>query len=61
MKSFVYTVFCVGTGVIGHQVHGSVFWSIMDFLFSPFAWLKWLLLHQVTLSIIKEAFAFFFR
>lgn len=44
------------TGIIGYQIHSSVFWAIMDVLFWPFAWFKWLLLSEVNLSIIQEAF-----
>jgi hypothetical protein len=49
----------LGTAMIGHTIHHSVFWSILDFFFWPLAWIKWLILHQVTLAIIKETFSFF--
>ena len=55
----IYSIFCVCTAMIGHTIHGSVFWSIVDFFFTFFAWAKWLICHEVTLEIIKKTFAFF--
>ncbi len=57
----LYTIFCVLTAMIGHTIHGSIFWAIMDFLFAPLAWIKWLIYHEVTLTIIKETFTWFFN
>ena len=57
----MYTVFSIITAMIGYTIHGSIFWSIMDFLFTPIAWIKWLAFHEVTLSIIKETFSWFFK
>ena len=51
----------IATAVIGYHIHGSVFWSICDFLFWPWAWIKWMICQQVNVSLIKESFAFFFR
>jgi hypothetical protein len=48
----------LATARIGYVIHGSFLWSVMDFIFSPVAWFKWLVLHQVCLSVIKEAFGF---
>lgn len=59
MKS-LYPIFAVATAVIGMQIHGSVAWAIVDFLFWPLAWVKWLICHEVSLPIIKAAFAWFF-
>ena len=47
------------TAMVGHTIHGSIGWAIIDFFFAPIAWIKWLLCHQVNLSIIKATFAFF--
>jgi len=47
--------------MIGYQIHGSLFWAFVDWLFCPIAWAKWLICHEVTLAIIRETFAFFFR
>ena len=49
------------TAMIGHTIHGSIFWSIMDFLFAPLAWIKWLIMQQVTMSIIRDTFSWFFN
>jgi hypothetical protein len=49
------------TAMIGHTIHSSTFWSIMDFFFWPFAWIKWLIFQEVNLSIIKQTFTFFFK
>ena len=46
------------TAFVGHAIHGSIFWAIMDFFFWPFAWIKWLIYQEVTIAIIKNAFSF---
>lgn len=56
---WIYTLFCFCTAMIGYQIHNSIFWSIVDFFFTPIAWMKWLICHEVSLTIIKKAFAFF--
>ena len=58
---FLYFLVCVGTAIIGYRIHGSLFWSIVDFFFSPLAWLKWMICHEVNVSIIKDAFEFFLQ
>lgn len=55
---FIYFIFSVITAMIGYNINHSIFWSIMDFIFTPFAWCKWLIMHQVTFSIIKNTFMF---
>lgn len=57
---FIYFIFSIGTAMIGHTIHGSVFWAIVDFLFVPCAWAWWLWYHQVTLAVIKATFGWFF-
>ncbi len=59
--SFLYPIFCIITAMVGYHIHGSIFWAIVDWFFAPLAWAKWLICQEVTLSIIKETFAFFFR
>ena len=54
-------IFCVSTAMIGHTIHGSLFWSIVDFFFSPIAWIKWIVCHEVTLTVIKQTFSWFFQ
>lgn len=58
---FIWPVLALCTAMIGYQIHGSIFWSIMDFFFMPFAWAKWLILHEVNLTIIKSTFEFFLK
>lgn len=55
----LWFIFATATSMVGYHVHGSVFWSIVDFIFSPVAWAKWLICHEVNMTIIKETFSFF--
>ena len=57
----LYFIVAIVTAMIGHQIHNSLFWSVVDFIFWPFAWGKWLICKQVSISIIKAAFAFFLK
>lgn len=59
MKRLLYTIIAIFTAVIGYHIHGSIFWTIMDFWAWPIAWIKWLICHDVNISVIKETFAFF--
>ena len=59
-NSLIYTIFNVLTAMIGYTIHGSMFWSIVDFFFTPLAWIKWLICQEVTLKVIKETFTWFF-
>lgn len=61
LGGLIYCILCIATAMIGYQIHGSVFWAIIDWWLAPLAWLKWMLCHEVNVSIIKEAFAFFLR
>jgi hypothetical protein len=54
-------LFSLPTAMIGYQIHSSTFWAIMDFIFWPIVWIKWFIFHEVTLSIIKEAFSWFLK
>ena len=58
---FAFSMMALATAIIGYNIHGSIFWSIMDFFFMPFAWCKWLIMHQVSMSIIRDAFSFFLQ
>jgi hypothetical protein len=60
VMGFIWFLIMIATAMIGHTIHHSLFWSIIDFFFVPFAWLKWLICKQVTLAIIKATFVFFF-
>ncbi len=59
MRQLLFIIIAMLTAFIGYHIHGSIFWCIMDWFFWPFAWLKWLICHQVNVTIIKDAFAFF--
>ena len=59
--SGLWTIFGLVTAIIGHAIHGSIFWSLMDFIFCPLAWLKWIILQQVNVTIIKGAFSWFLK
>lgn len=56
----LYFIFSVLMAMIGYTIHGSIFWSIMDFLFSAIALVKWIICHEITLTVIKETFTWFF-
>jgi hypothetical protein len=47
--------------MIGYNIHGSIGYAIVDFFFAPIVWIKWLIYHEVNLTIIKETFSFFFK
>jgi len=55
---FIYFLIALATAMIGHAIHGDIFWAIIDFFFVPFAWLKWLICREVCLSVIHKAFDF---
>ena len=56
-----WLLFNTGTAMVGYQIHHSVFWAICDWIFSPITWVKWLICHEVSVSIIKSAFSFFLQ
>ena len=61
MKRLVWLAFNLFTAVVAHAINHSIFWSIVDFFFSPFAWLKWLIFQEVNTTIIHQAFSFFLK
>lgn len=56
-KSF-YLIVCAATAMVGYTIHGSIFWSALNFLFWPIAWAKWLVCKEVSLSVIQRTFSF---
>ncbi len=54
-------LFSIAIAKIGYVIHGSLFWAIVDFIFSPIALLKWIITEEITLSVIKQAFHWFFK
>lgn len=59
--SFLGLVFATATAMVGHTIHGGFFWTVVDFFLSPLAWCKWLICKQVSLTIIRSTFEFFFK
>lgn len=51
----------IPTAIIGYEIHGSIFWSVIDLLFYPIVWAKWLICQEVNMTIIKNAFSFFLQ
>jgi hypothetical protein len=48
----------IGTAMVGYTIHHSAFWSVVDFFFWPFAWIKWLVCQEVNMTIIRTTFEF---
>lgn len=61
LSALIWIVFSLCTARIGFAIHGSYFWAIVDFFFTVFAWLKWILLGQVNITVIKHALGFFLQ
>ena len=61
VEYFIYLIIAILTATIGYSIHHSIFWSICDFLFWIFAWIKWIILQEVNITIIKSAFQFFLQ
>jgi len=61
MHKLIAFIISLATAIIGYEIHSSIFWSIIDFFFWPFAWIKWAIFHEVNVSIIKSAFEFFLQ
>ncbi len=61
MKELPYLIVGVLTAIIAKQINNSIFWVVVDLFFWPFAWIKWLICHDVNLTIIKAAFAWFLK
>lgn len=57
----VHLLIATATAMIGYNIHNSIFWSIVDWFFWPFAWIKWLICQEVNMSLIRHTFAFFFN
>jgi hypothetical protein len=61
IEQIIVLILSALTAIIGYGIHKSVFWAICDFIFFPVAWIKWLICQEVSVSIIKQAFSFFFN
>ena len=60
MKKILYPIFCILTSIVGNNIHGSIFWSIVDFFFAPIAIIKWLIYKELTMKVIESSFTWFF-
>lgn len=57
----IFNIFvAVLVAMVGHTIHGSIFWSIVDFLFWPIALIKWFVCHEITMDVIRRTFSWFF-
>lgn len=57
----IWLVFDLLTAMIGYTIHHSIFYSIINFIFSPLAWCYWLITHNVDMTVIRETFSWFFN
>lgn len=57
----MYAIFCFLMSMVGYTIHGSIFWSIIDFLLTPLVLIKWIIYEEITLSVIQETFSWFFN
>jgi len=58
MKSTIWLLFATCTAMVGRTIHGGIFWTVCNFVFWPVSWVKWLICHDVTRSVITHTFAF---
>jgi hypothetical protein len=49
------------SAMVGYQIHHDEFWAFMNVLFWPASWIWWVMYHEVTLTIIKTSFEWFFK
>ncbi|GGG60711.1 hypothetical protein [Hymenobacter glacieicola] len=61
MRQLIVLLFSVAVAMIGYTIHGSIFWSIVDFIFSPIALIKWLICHELTLTVLHQTFDFLLK
>lgn len=61
LSSFFYLVIAVCVAMIGYQRHGDTLWAIIDFMFWPIAVVKWLIYHEINVSLIKTTFDFLLK
>ena len=60
--SWMYFFSSIITGMVGYTINGgSTFWGIVDFIFSPLPWIKWIVCQEVNLTILKETFSWFLK
>jgi hypothetical protein len=54
-------IFHTCTAMIGYHIHGSLFFTIVDYFMAPLVWIKWIIFQEINISIIRETFSFFFK
>lgn len=57
----IYLIISIMTGMIRYHMSPDLFWAIVDALFFPLVWIKWLICAEINLTIIKETFSFFMK
>lgn len=55
---FTLLLFDVIVAMVAYTITGSIFWSVVDAIFSPIAITKWLICHDLTLTVLKHTFQF---
>lgn len=56
------SVLAVMVGMVGYKINNnSLFWGIVDGLFYPIALIKWIVYGELTSTLIKSTFPFFFE
>lgn len=56
----LYFLFALFISNLGYYIHGSLFWSIIDFVFWPLVLLKWCWYREITVTVIQQCFSWFF-
>lgn len=56
-----HNLFGLFTAMIGYTRHGSLLWAIFDGIFNEIVWIKWLILHEVNISLIVKSFTWFLK
>lgn len=58
MKKLLWLLFNIFCAMISYTINGSIFWSIMSFIFSPIALIKWMIYKEINMSVIEQTFSF---
>lgn len=61
LAAIFWFFFALATAIIGFHIHHSIFFSIIDYIFAPFVWIKWVIFQEVNMTIIKASFAWFMK
>lgn len=60
-QNFLHTLLMVTTGMVAWTINHSVLWALLDALFFPVAWAKWLICHDVNMTVLHRTFDFLLR